>query len=105
MAPTSCGYWGKHGSVSQGLVFDSLTVSDYKALLDRGWRRSGRYVYKPSMEETCCPLYTIRCDVTTFQPSKSQRKVIRKVQNFVHHGPCSGNDGKRIRVEATPTPK
>ena len=65
---------------------ESLTVSDYKALLDRGWRRSGRYVYKPVMEATCCPLYTIRCHAITFKPTKSQRKVIRRVQNFIHHG-------------------
>ena len=89
---------------NQGLVFDKLTVSDYKALLDRGWRRSGRYVYKPTMEVTCCPLYTIRCDAATFQPSKSQRKVIRKVQNYMHQGASHDDDRKRIKVEASTTP-
>ena len=101
-SPTVCGYCKQVGSVSQvlimftsgrviqlftqGLVLESLTVRDYKALLDRGWRRSGRYVYKPVMEETCCPLYTIRCQADRFTPTKSQRKVIRRVKNYIHQG-------------------
>ena len=35
------------------------------------------------MIQTCCPLYTIRCDVEKFQPSHSQRKAVRKVMNFI----------------------
>lgn len=38
-----------------------LTVQDYQNLIDRGWRRSGRYCYKPTMDQSCCPMYTIRC--------------------------------------------
>ena len=86
----------------QGLVFETLSVYDYQDLIDRGWRRSGRYrnniafglkifklqhqynlsfiafryVYKPCMDQTCCPLYTIRTNVKKFQPSKSQRKAL-----------------------------
>jgi len=63
-----------------------LTVDDYQDFLDGGWRRSGRFVYKPCMEETCCPLYTIRCRAKEFQPSKSQRKVLKRVNNFLLSG-------------------
>lgn len=38
----------------------------------RGWRRSGRWVYYPLHECSCCQLLTIRLDVTKFQPSKDQ---------------------------------
>ncbi|KPP76883.1 hypothetical protein Z043_103734 [Scleropages formosus] len=38
----------------------TMTVQDYQDLIDRGWRRSGKYVYKPIMNKTCCPQYTIR---------------------------------------------
>ena len=38
------------------------------------------------MDKTCCPQYTIRCNVSQFQPSKSQRKVIKKVQNYILKG-------------------
>jgi len=84
--PTHCGYCGGQGSVSQGMWAEKLTVRDYQDLLDRGWRRSGRYVYRPNMSVTCCPLYTIRCLADKFQPTKSQRKVVKKVQNFVKNG-------------------
>lgn len=38
----------------------TLTVQAYQDLIDRGWRRSGKYCYKSTMDKTCCPLYTIR---------------------------------------------
>lgn len=37
-----------------------LTNQDYQDLIDRGWRRSGQYCYKPKNDETCCPCYTIK---------------------------------------------
>ena len=32
-----------------------LTVYDYQQLLDLGWRRSGCFLYRPQLKETCCP--------------------------------------------------
>lgn len=45
---------------SIGLWAHTLSVNDYQSLIDRGWRRSGHYCYKPNMENTCCPSYTIK---------------------------------------------
>ena len=44
----SCGYCKSCGdtSVSHGFTAHRLTVEDYQALVDRGWRRSGRWLYK-----------------------------------------------------------
>ncbi|XP_021108988.1 arginyl-tRNA--protein transferase 1 isoform X6 [Heterocephalus glaber] len=64
----------------------SMTVQDYQDLIDRGWRRSGKYVYKPIMNQTCCPQYTIRCRPLQFQPSKSHKKVLKKVLKFLAKG-------------------
>jgi arginyl-tRNA--protein-N-Asp/Glu arginylyltransferase len=63
-------------------------------MIDRGWRRSGTYCYKPDMKRTCCPQYTIksadlppdafvsdhplRLDVLEFRPSASQRKLLTR---------------------------
>lgn len=44
----------------QGMWTYSLTVQDYQDLIDRGWRRSGCYCYKPTLHLTCCPMYTIK---------------------------------------------
>ncbi|KAI4306814.1 hypothetical protein L6164_030059 [Bauhinia variegata] len=82
---SSCGYCRSPGrtSVSHGLWAHSLTVDDYQGLLDRGWRRSGCFLYKPEMERTCCPSYTIRLKASDFVPSKEQQRVSRRMQRFL----------------------
>ncbi|KRT85246.1 hypothetical protein AMK59_399 [Oryctes borbonicus] len=65
---------------------ESMTVHDYQTLIDRGWRRSGRYCYKPIMNEICCPQYTIRCNVLNFKISKSHKKIIKKMNRFMNDG-------------------
>ncbi|KAK7305857.1 hypothetical protein VNO77_43769 [Canavalia gladiata] len=82
---TSCGYCRspRHNSISHGMWAHSLTVYDYQDLLDRGWRRSGCFLYKPEMERTCCPSYTIRLKASDFVPSKEQLRVSRRMQRFI----------------------
>ncbi|KAK9061045.1 hypothetical protein SSX86_018225 [Deinandra increscens subsp. villosa] len=82
---SSCGYCksGSHTSITHGLWAHSLTVHDYQALLDRGWRRSGCFLYKPEMEKTCCPSYTIRLKASDFVPSKEQARVSKRMQRFL----------------------
>jgi len=82
-----CGYCrSRDSSFSHGMWGHVLTCSDYQDLIDRGWRRSGRYCYKPTMDQTCCPQYTIKCDATQFQLTKSQKKILKKFRNFVIKG-------------------
>ncbi|XP_065051760.1 arginyl-tRNA--protein transferase 1-like isoform X1 [Rhopilema esculentum] len=82
-----CGYCGNSDtSISHGMWAHRLTCTDYEDLVNRGWRRSGKYVYKPLMENTCCKLFTIRCDVTNFKLSKSQKKVLKKMKKFLQDG-------------------
>lgn len=69
-----------------------LTVQDYQDLIDRGWRRSGTYVYKPTMSKTCCPMYTIRCNMLDFRLSPSQKKVIKRVNKYLSHGILPGKE-------------
>ncbi|CAK9173567.1 unnamed protein product [Ilex paraguariensis] len=82
---SSCGYCRSGGrtSISHGLWAQSLTVDDYQALLDKGWRRSGCFMYKPEMERTCCPSYTIRMKASDFLPSKEQLRVSKRMQRFL----------------------
>uniref|UniRef100_A0A8D2PUT5 Arginyl-tRNA--protein transferase 1 n=1 Tax=Zosterops lateralis melanops TaxID=1220523 RepID=A0A8D2PUT5_ZOSLA len=72
-----------------GMWAHSMTVQDYQDLIDRGWRRSGKYVYKPIMNQTCCPQYTIRCQALHFQASKSHKKVLKKMLKFISKGDVS----------------
>ncbi|TGZ52765.1 Arginyl-tRNA--protein transferase 1 [Temnothorax longispinosus] len=68
-----------------GMWAHSLTVQDYQNLIDRGWRRSGCYCYKPTMNQTCCPQYTIKCEVLDFRISKSQKKILKRMTKFLRN--------------------
>lgn len=48
--------------------------------------RSGKYCYKPTMNVTCCPQYAIRCQVADFKLTRSQKKVIRRVNKYLNTG-------------------
>ncbi|XP_009146742.1 arginyl-tRNA--protein transferase 2 [Brassica rapa] len=82
---STCGYCKSptSSSISHGLWTERLTVHDYQGLLDRGWRRSGCYLYKPEMAKTCCPSYTIRLRASDFVPSKEQQRVRRRLERFL----------------------
>ena len=86
---SSCGYCGSSNDshYTHGMQAECLTVESYQALLDRGWRRSGRWVYKPIHSRTCCQLITIRLDVDKFKATKAQRKAERRWQNFLSGAP------------------
>ncbi|XP_040906086.1 arginyl-tRNA--protein transferase 1 isoform X3 [Toxotes jaculatrix] len=92
-----CGYCkNEKGNFSHGMWSHTMTVQDYQDLIDRGWRRSGKYVYKPIMNKTCCPQYTIRCHALKFQPSKSHKKILKKMSKFISKGelPTGQEDGE-----------
>ncbi|KAL9559386.1 hypothetical protein MBANPS3_000461 [Mucor bainieri] len=79
-----CGYCkGKDTSISFGIWAHYMTCSDYQDLIDRGWRRSGKYLYKPDLEKSCCPQYTIRLDSNRFSTTKSQKKIIHKFNRYI----------------------
>ncbi|XP_034241054.1 arginyl-tRNA--protein transferase 1 isoform X4 [Thrips palmi] len=82
-----CGYCkSKTSNYSHGMWAHQITVHDYQDLIDRGWRRSGYYCYKPTMQKICCPMYTIKCNSVDFKLSKSQKKVIKRMNRFLSHG-------------------
>ncbi|KAG0620172.1 hypothetical protein M758_4G195300 [Ceratodon purpureus] len=88
---SSCGYCksSSRTSVAQGLWAHTLTVDDYQELLNRGWRRSGMFLYKPNMQRTCCPPHSIRLDVNAFVISKEQARVMRRMHRYLegsYHG-------------------
>ncbi|XP_056617011.1 arginyl-tRNA--protein transferase 1 isoform X2 [Triplophysa dalaica] len=96
-----CGYCkNEKGNFSHGMWSHSMTVQDYQDLIDRGWRRSGKYVYKPIMNKTCCPQYTIRCHASNFHPTKTHKKTLKRMNKFLSNGemPVEQNDGKNEGV-------
>ncbi|KAI2493625.1 Arginine-tRNA-protein transferase [Fragilaria crotonensis] len=71
----------RYSSKSYGMLIPSdLSAEIYYRLIRRGWRRSGQELYKPDNWDSCCPALTIRLPVADFTPSKSQRRVLKKMQ-------------------------
>ncbi|CAL1578324.1 unnamed protein product [Knipowitschia caucasica] len=99
-----CGYCKNSvGNFSYGMWSHTMTVQDYQDLIDRGWRRSGKYVYKPILNKTCCPQYTIRCHTLKFQPSKSHKKIVKKMNKFLSKGDLpkgEGEEGESMMCDA-----
>lgn len=75
----------------------NVTTSVYQDFVNRGWRRSGRSVYRPDNWQSCCPALTIRLPVAKFTPNKSQRKLQRQVANTLE-GPRSTLQNHREKV-------
>ncbi|KAF8265113.1 arginine-tRNA-protein transferase [Lactarius quietus] len=85
---STCGYCKNSDTncISASLHAYSMSCSVYQRMIDRGWRRSGRYCYKPDLKRSCCPQYTIKLDATEFNASKSQRKLVNRWTRFVLGG-------------------
>eukprot|EP00873_Tetraselmis_striata_P022517 jgi/Tetstr1/442781/TSEL_030865.t1 len=90
---SSCGYCGSaDGSASHGMWAFRLGEAEYGALLDRGWRRAGCWLYKPDLGASCCQQYTIRLDATAHVASKGQRRLLRRLRTWLESGDGGGRD-------------
>ncbi|KAK9234591.1 arginine-tRNA-protein transferase [Lipomyces kononenkoae] len=79
-----CGYCHRtSGSCVFGFTSVSMTVDFYQRLMDRGFRRSGAFLYKPDTLNSCCPQYTIRLKASDFKPSKEHRQAVNRFNRFI----------------------
>ena len=102
-------------SRSYSVLADSISPTVYEGLIHRGWRRSGVHLYKPQNFSSCCPTLTTRLLTKDFRPTKSQRKVLKKMENTLKPLPVSPQSGQQQLVvtpmsikdaaTATATPK
>lgn len=67
--------------------------------MDRGWRRSGTYLYLTYPDRNCCPTYTIRLHAPSFQPSAAQKKSLRRFDQFL-----SGEWAAKQQKQGSPQP-
>ena len=83
-----CGYCksSKPDNSSYGLWAHEMTPEQYQIMIDRALRRSGKFCYKSVLDKICCPTFAIRCEALNFKPSRSQRKVIKRFNDFIYHG-------------------
>ena len=76
-----CPYLANKQARLEGFMSETLDADIYQALMDRGFRRSGRLIHRPACQgcEACRP---IRVPVAGFRPSRSQRRVWRRNQDL-----------------------
>ncbi|KAI9513198.1 arginine-tRNA-protein transferase [Russula earlei] len=77
---SSCGYCKGTGEMSffaTSLTAYRMSCSVYQGMIDRGWRRSGLFCYKPDLKRSCCPEYTIKC---VFRNSRFRSRAERSTR-------------------------
>lgn len=75
--PAPCSYLPAETASLDYRVLGELSDAEYEELLRRGWRRHGRYFFRPACP-ACTKCRSLRVDVRRFTPSKSQRRILRR---------------------------
>ena len=77
MYRAECGYCKRleRSAVNAGMWAHVMYSDVYEAMMVRGWRRSGKWLYKPLNKHTCCPSLPIRLPSSTFEYSREFRRV------------------------------
>lgn len=76
-APHPCNYLPGRQATDEAWISGHTRPAAYHELMNRGFRRSGHILYRPVCEgcNACVPL---RVPVAEFEPSRSQRRVLRR---------------------------
>jgi arginyl-tRNA--protein-N-Asp/Glu arginylyltransferase len=72
-----CPYLPDKNARSEAYGVEQLDTAVYERLLTRGFRRSGRVVYRPRCR-ACRECRQMRVPVDSFQPTRSMRRVARR---------------------------
>jgi len=89
---SECSYLPDRMSRMQYRLALSLKPERYEHLLERGWRRFGRTLFRP-MCAACNECRSLRVDVSSFRLTKSQRRTRNRNADIeLHVGPPTATD-------------
>jgi leucyl-tRNA---protein transferase len=74
--PRACAYLADRDAQLEIRVQVEVTAVELEAMLERGWRRFGPVYFRPACIG-CGECVTLRIDVATFAPHKSQRRAVK----------------------------
>ena len=77
MPPDVCSYLPDEVSSLEYRISKTMTTERFEELLARGWRRFANYYFRPACPN-CQKCRSLRVDVNAFQPTKSQRRAMKK---------------------------
>jgi arginyl-tRNA--protein-N-Asp/Glu arginylyltransferase len=77
LGPTECPYLPDESAVQRGFMIDRMPPPIYEAMINEGWRRSGKLFFLNDCPD-CSACIPLRVDVNTFRPTRSQRRALRR---------------------------
>ncbi|ODV98077.1 hypothetical protein PACTADRAFT_185538 [Pachysolen tannophilus NRRL Y-2460] len=89
-------------SISIGFQLENISLQDYESLINKGFRRSGTFLYKPDLLRNCCRLYTIRTNLFNYKQNKTLKEHRKNVNHFLKNLNPELNEIKRktnVKVE------
>lgn len=80
-----CGYLRKQLAQSLIATPQNIVNADiYSGLIQQGFRRSGKFTYRPHCEH-CQACISVRIPIATFQPDRSQRRALSRHADLTVH--------------------
>ncbi|CAR29494.1 hypothetical protein ZYGR_0AD01760 [Zygosaccharomyces rouxii] len=85
-------WYDKHSEAKDGLDAQNCTlgvqaelvsVEMYDRLCNMGFRRSGKFLYKPDLLRNCCRMYTIRTTTDQVRVSKDMKTCVKRFKKAV----------------------
>ena len=84
---STCAYCLNPSGDRYGYFFcSSMPAHLLDTLMENGWWRTGKILFKPCFPLVCCPGYALRLPVAEFVVKKKHRRVIRRWAQFLRHG-------------------
>lgn len=75
--PRACSYLPGEQASLEYRVHATMSPAEYGDRLRRGWRRHGAHFFRPRCAD-CLQCRSLRVVASEFQPSKSQRRILRR---------------------------
>lgn len=70
-----CAYFPDRAAKTEYEVVANISVPEFQARLDAGWRRFGHTLFRPTCP-ACQACQSIRVDVAAFRPDRSQKRAL-----------------------------
>ena len=85
--PDTCHYLPDRAATQQYAVAAALSPAEYEALMNSGWRKFGRTLFRPVCRE-CAECRPLRIPAAAFVPDRSQARCLRRSADLeVRHAP------------------
>jgi leucyl-tRNA---protein transferase len=79
--PRPCAYLADRDARLEIRVQVEVTAAELESMLERGWRRFGPVYFRPACTG-CGECVTLRIDVASFAPRKSQRRAVKNASRL-----------------------